>query len=88
MKDRLRARAARQITIDGVLVIDSREHRTQVQNRAAARERLVALLQQAARRPKARKATRPSAASREKRLAAKKHRTSVKAGRSDPSDHD
>jgi ribosome-associated protein len=71
-----------------MLVIDSREHRTQAQNRAAARERLMALLQQAARKPKVRRATRPTVAAREKRLAEKKRRTVVKAGRGDPSDQD
>src|SRR5690349_5029319 len=43
VKDRLLALAANRITADGVLVIDSREHRTQARNREAARQRLVAL---------------------------------------------
>ena len=47
------------ITTDGVLLIDSREHRTQGGNREAARARLAALVAQAARRPKARRPTRP-----------------------------
>ena len=63
------------------LVIDSREHRTQAQNRAAARERLLSLLERAAEKPRRRKPTRPDAASREARLAAKKERSAVKASR-------
>ena len=59
VKARLHALAGRRISADGVLLIDSREHRTQAQNRSAARARLVALLRQAAARPKPRKKTRP-----------------------------
>ena len=81
VKARLIALAGKRMTKDGVLVIDSREHRTQAQNRAAARSRLLALLRQAARRPKSRKKTRPTRAARERRLAAKVQRASVKAGR-------
>jgi ribosome-associated protein len=51
IKDRLIALAGRRMTSDGALVIDSREYRTQAQNREAARARLVALVQHAARRP-------------------------------------
>jgi len=81
MKDRLVALAGHRVTDEGVLVIDSREHRTQAQNREAARARLIALLQHAARRPKSRRPTRPSAGSRERRLATKKRRGGVKARR-------
>jgi ribosome-associated protein len=81
MKDRLFALAGNRISVDGVLLIDSREHRTQTQNREAARARLVSLLQTAARRPKKRRATRPSGAARERRLTEKKRRSSVKKQR-------
>jgi ribosome-associated protein len=81
VKDRLLALAASRVTADGVLLIDSREHRTQAQNREAARARLVALLQHAARRPKTRRPTRPRAAAREKRIASKKRRGEIKAAR-------
>jgi ribosome-associated protein len=81
MKDRLTALAGNRITGDGVLLIDSREHRTQAQNREAARARLLALLQQAARRPKRRRPTRPGAGAREKRLDSKKRRGEIKAAR-------
>ncbi len=82
VKDRLTALAGNRLTADGVLLIDSREHRTQGQNRDAARARLVALLQRAAMRPKRRKPTKPRAAAREQRLASKKLRGAVKARRS------
>jgi len=81
MKQRLGALAGHRLTSDGVLLIDSREHRTQAQNREAARARLVALLQHAARRPKKRRPTKPGAAAREKRLDSKKRRGDVKASR-------
>ena len=71
--------AGNRMTTDGVLLIDSRENRTQGQNREAARARLVALLQQAARRPKTRRPTRPRKAAKETRLASKKRRSEVKS---------
>jgi ribosome-associated protein len=81
MKTRLMALAGQKMTKEGMLVIDSREHRTQAQNRAAARARLVALLRQAARRPKARRKTAPTKAARERRLAAKVLRARIKGRR-------
>jgi ribosome-associated protein len=66
------------MTADDVLLIDSREHRTQAQNREAARARLDALLEDAARRPKNRRQTKPKAAARERRIASKKRRSAVK----------
>jgi ribosome-associated protein len=81
VKDRLLALAANRVTTDGVLLIDSREHRTQARNREAARERLVALIAQAAKKPRRRKATKPKPAAREKRLESKKLRARVKAQR-------
>jgi len=86
VKDRLLVLAANRVTADGVLLIDSREHRTQARNREAARERLVALIAQAARKPRRRKATKPKPAAREKRLASKKLRGKVKALRRTESD--
>jgi ribosome-associated protein len=68
VKARLMALAGSRMTGDGVLLIDSREHRTQAQNREAARARLVALLQHAAVRPKRRRAAKPKKAAKEQRL--------------------
>jgi ribosome-associated protein len=82
VKERLIAVAGNRMTGDGVLLIDSREHRTQAQNREAARARLTALIQTASRRPKKRRPTRPRPAAREKRLESKKRRSDVKATRS------
>src|SRR6266480_243575 len=79
VKARLVALAGNRLTGDGVLLIDSREHRTQAQNREAARARLVALLQHAARRPKTRRPTKPKRAAKEKRLESKRRRGDVKA---------
>jgi ribosome-associated protein len=81
VKTRLRTLAGNRLTSDGVLVIDSREHRTQPMNREAARARLVALLQQAAVRPRKWRATRPGKAAKERRLTEKKQRAGVKSGR-------
>jgi len=86
VKQRLARLAGSRMTADGTLLIDSREHRTQAKNREAARERLIALLQQAAIAPRRRRPTRPKAGAKEKRLESKKRRSVVKAGRSQGSD--
>jgi ribosome-associated protein len=78
VKRRLRRLAGRRISSDGVLVIDARRHRTQKANRADAMDRLAALIRSAARRPKKRIPTRPTAASRQRRLQSKKRRGRVK----------
>src|SRR5438034_2468663 len=78
VKQRLAALAGRRLTAEGVLLIDSREHRTQGQNREAARARLVALLQHAARRPRKLPPTEPKRAAKEKRLESKRQRSEVK----------
>jgi ribosome-associated protein len=78
LKDRLRKLAGKRVSGDDVLVIDSRAHRTQLQNREDARLRLIALLKRAAIKPKTRRPTRPKAAAREKRLETKKHRSAIK----------
>ena len=79
VKARLAALAGHRMIADGILLIDSREHRTQAMNREAARARLVALLEQAAKRPKRRRPTKPRPAAREKRLESKKQRSAVKS---------
>jgi ribosome-associated protein len=81
VKTRLAALAGKKLSADGVLQIDSREHRTQAQNRAAARARLADLLRQASLRPKKRRKTRPSRAAHERRLTSKVQRSRVKAHR-------
>jgi ribosome-associated protein len=81
VKARLQKLAANRLTADGLLLIDSREYRTQVQNREAARERLIALIVQATKRPKKRTPTKPGRAAKEKRLDTKKKRGDIKAAR-------
>jgi len=82
VKERLARLAGKRLLAGDVLLIDSREHRTQGQNRETARQRLIALVQRAARRPKPRKPTRPGAAARERRITAKKRRGALKGQRS------
>jgi ribosome-associated protein len=81
VKARLIALAGRRMTAEGVLLIDSREHRTQAMNRAEARARLADLIRKAAARPKSRRKTRPTQAARKRRLAAKLQRSEIKAAR-------
>jgi ribosome-associated protein len=86
--ERLKLLAGKRMTDDGMLIIDSREHRTQGQNREAARARLSALLEAAAKRPKKRRPTTPGQASREKRIASKQRRSAVKKLRGRARDED
>ena len=83
VKERLTALAGSRLTGDGVLVIDSREHRTQSANREAARERLRQLLAQASILPKRRRKTKPTAGSKERRLSSKVQRGRIKRARRD-----
>lgn len=76
------------MTDEGVLIIEARRYRTQEQNRADALLRLIELIRQAARKPKPRKATRPSSAARAKRLDEKRRRSEIKRLRRDPYDPD
>lgn len=81
IRQRLAALAGSRMTEAGVLVIEAREHRTQAQNRDAARERLVMLIRRAAHQPKKRRPTKPGRAAKEQRLASKKRRGVIKARR-------
>jgi len=78
---RLRDMAGRRLTKAGEIHIVAETERTQESNRAAVLERLRVLLVAAMHRPKARRKTKPSRASRQRRLDAKKHRGDVKAKR-------
>ncbi|MCG5074037.1 alternative ribosome rescue aminoacyl-tRNA hydrolase ArfB [Paraburkholderia tagetis] len=81
LKMRLLALADRRISHEGVVVIKSQEYRTQEQNRAAALERLEALIDSVSVTRKARVATRPTRASKLRRLDGKARKGEVKAGR-------
>ena len=78
MQARLASLAGRLLSQDGTLVITAREHRTQDMNRKAALTRLLDLLKTAARRPKKRIATRPTKASKLRRLDSKTKRSNTK----------
>ena len=79
--NRLRTIAGSRLTEDGNLIIESREYRSQSQNRQVALEKLIFLLQQAAKKPKRRTPTRPSKASVEKRLRNKRLQSEKKKSR-------
>jgi ribosome-associated protein len=79
VRARLIRLAGRRLTRDGVLVITAQRHRTQERNRADAMERLIELVRAATVRPVPRRPTKPTLASRERRLAAKKRRAGVKS---------
>src|SRR6266545_625523 len=79
VRTRLERLAGKRITRDGVLVITAQRHRTQERNRADAMERLVDMIRQAAVRPLTRRPTRPTKASRKRRLESKKRRGGIKA---------
>jgi ribosome-associated protein len=81
VKVRLRRLAGRRVSAEGVLLIDARRFRTQEANRRDAVARLAELLEQASIRPKKRVATRPTRASKERRIAGKRVRAGVKQGR-------
>ena len=84
VKARLTKVAGSRMTLEGELLIFAQSHRSQEMNRQDAIGRLVALVQRAADIPKPRKKTRPSKASKEKRLAAKSRRSGVKSMRGRP----
>jgi len=88
VRARLLAKSDRRITGDGIVVIQANRFRTQERNREDARERLAELIRAATVVPKARIATKPTRASKERRLDAKKSRGSVKRVRSSRVDHD
>lgn len=81
-KARLRVLAGSRLVDGDVIVIDAREHRLQSKNREAARARLASLIRAALVRPKRRTKTRPTAASKARRIEGKVRRARVKAGRS------
>jgi len=92
LPEEVRARMARlaghRLAAGDVIVIHAHEHRTQLKNREAARERLADLLKRASRVPRARRATKPTPVGREKRLKAKHLRAEVKRRRAARRDDD
>ena len=84
VKGRLERLAGSRLTLDGVLVLFAQGSRSQEMNRQEARARLIELIQKAAVRPKARRATKPTYSSKLKRLDGKTRRSGVKAMRGKP----
>ena len=88
LRDRLLARRDRRLTDDGVLVIQARRFRDQARNRDDARARLVEIVRGVLVPPKKRVATRPTRASKERRLASKQQRSRIKQNRSRKPEHE
>ena len=88
VRQRLIKLAGKRVTSDGVLVIEAKRFRYQELNRQDALRRLVDFIRAAARKPRVRTATRPSAAARRRRLAAKRRRAQTKRHRRPVSDED
>ncbi len=83
-KQLVRSRLGSRLTDEGVLVLQSSEHRSQTRNREAAVARLVALLADALRVSPTRRPTRPTRAARQRRIEAKRRRGDTKALRRPP----
>ena len=81
VRARLLARRDRRMTAEGVLVIGAQRFRTQERNREDARERLAHFIEGGLHAPKPRVATKPSRASKERRLGEKRGRATIKRGR-------
>jgi len=84
VRERLERLAGARLTRDGVLVIIAQSHRTQGRNRQDALDRLIDLIRRAAIAPRLRRPTKPTKASRERRVEAKKHRAGLKLRRARP----
>ena len=82
VRTRLLARRDRRLTSEGVLVIQAHRFRDQAKNRDDARARLAELIRAAAHVPKRRIATKPTRASKERRIEGKKNRSTIKRARS------
>jgi ribosome-associated protein len=80
-RNRLRRIAGQKINDDGTILINARSERSQEQNRRAALDRLEELIRTALVEPKPRKKTRPTKASKERRIDSKKRRSNTKQGR-------
>ncbi|CAN5685318.1 alternative ribosome rescue aminoacyl-tRNA hydrolase ArfB [soil metagenome] len=78
VRTRLIRLAGKRMTDEGVIVILAKQHRTQLQNRAEATAQLIELIRKAADRPKPRHKTRPTLASKQRRLEGKKQRSEIK----------
>ncbi len=78
VRARLRRLAGKRLTAEGVLIIEAQRFRSQERNREDALDRLVALIRRATEKPKSRRPTRPTAASRQERLESKRRHSRLK----------
>ncbi len=85
---RLKAIAGRRVSTDGILLVESQEHRDQGDNRKTALAKLALLLRRAMERPRPRKATKPTKGSQRRRLAAKAKHGAKKATRGEGFDYE
>ena len=85
VKHRLRSLARNRVTTEGILILEAKRFRTQEQNREDAIQRFVELVQRSLHRPKARKRTKPTQGSKEKRLKEKRQRGELKKSRQNKS---
>jgi ribosome-associated protein len=81
VRERLEQLAGSRLTQDGVLILEAQRFRSQERNRRDALERLLELVRQATQKPKRRRKTKPTAASRRRRLEDKRHRAQIKKSR-------
>lgn len=81
VRERLTSLAGKRMTKDGVLIIDARRFRTQERNQQDATNRLIELIRQAAEKPRLRRKTKPTPASKERRLEDKHRRSETKRRR-------
>jgi ribosome-associated protein len=84
VSERLQKLAGSRLTLEGVIVITAQRYRTQERNRADALDRLIDLIRKAAHRPIVRRATKPTKASKVRRVEGKVRRGAVKSARSKP----
>jgi ribosome-associated protein len=82
VRERLLAKRDRRVTNEGVLVLSAQRFRTQERNREDARTRLAAFVASGLKAPTPRVATKPTRASKQRRLTAKRERSTIKQGRS------
>jgi ribosome-associated protein len=88
IRDRLIRRAGKRVNAAGEIVIEARRFRTQQRNREDAMERLIRMIEEASIRPKIRRKSRPTTASKVRRLEEKKRRSGIKKLRTRASDDD
>lgn len=84
VRKRLTRLAGKRMTVEGILIIEASQYRSQERNRQEAIERLVGLLREATKKPRLRHKTRPTAASKRKRLESKRRRGEIKRLRRSP----